>query len=152
MTTSVEVWKPVVGYEGLYEVSDQGRVRSLPGQRWNGHALHRFQGRVLRPQCASRYQHVALSKDGRVKCIKIHQLVAEAFLPPCPGVQGKQRDCYQIDHINNKPHDNRAANLQWLTQYENTYAKPNRQRDQAGKFLSCNPTAHAEQHAEPQGG
>ncbi len=135
MPSSVEVWKPVVGYEGLYEVSDQGRVRSLPGERWNGQGFHHHRGRVLRPQCASRYQHVALSCSGRVKCVKIHQLVAEAFLPPCPGKQGKRRGCYHIDHINNQPLDNRAANLQWLTRYENTYIKANRQRDHAGRFV-----------------
>jgi hypothetical protein len=129
-----EVWQPVVGYESLYEVSDQGRVRSLPGQRWNGQAIHEFNGRILKPQYSSRYVHVALSRDGRVKCKKIHQLVAEAFLPPCPGIQGKRRGCYQIDHVNNNPLDNRASNLQWLTQYENTYVKPARRRDQVGRF------------------
>jgi hypothetical protein len=67
--------------------------------------------------------------------VKIHQLVAEAFLPPCPGKQGKRRGCYHIDHINNQPLDNRAANLQWLTRYENTYIKANRQRDHAGRFV-----------------
>ena len=129
-----EVWQPVLGYEGLYEVSDQGRARSLPGKRWNGQAVHVFNGRVLRPQCASRYLHVSLSLSGKVKCIKVHQLVADAFLPPCPGVQGKRRGCYHIDHVNNNPWDNRASNLQWLTHYENTYVKAARQRDQLGRF------------------
>jgi hypothetical protein len=130
-----EVWQPVPGYEGLYEVSDHGRVRSLPGKRWNGQALHLFKGRILRPQCASRYLHVALSRDGQVRCIKIHQLVAEAFLPPCPGIQGRTRGSYHIDHINDDHLDNRASNLQWLTHYENTYVKPARKRDGAGKFI-----------------
>jgi hypothetical protein len=135
MTTSVEVWKPVVGYEGLYEVSDQGRVRSLTGTRWNGQKIHAFKGRLLKPQCTGRYQHVALSRDSRVRSVKVHQLVAEAFLPPCPGTQGRCRGCYHLDHVNNQPLDNRAANLQWLTHYENTFLKANRQRDAAGKFV-----------------
>jgi hypothetical protein len=130
-----ELWQPVAGYEGLYEVSDQGRVRSLPGKRWNGQAIHYFKGRVLRPQSTSRYLHVALSHDGQVKCIRIHQLVAQAFLPPCPGIQGRKRGCYHIDHINNDSWDNRACNLQWLTHYENTYLKASRKRDETGKFL-----------------
>ena len=134
MTTSVEVWKPVAGYEGLYEVSDHGRVRSLPGFRWNGQNIHAFKGRILKLQCSGIYYHVALSRDGRVRCIKVHQLVAEAFLPPCPGTQGKHRGCYNIDHINNQSLDNRATNLQWLTCYENTFLKTNRQRDVAGRF------------------
>jgi len=135
MTTSVEVWKPVVGYEGFYEVSDQGRIRSISGSRWNGQRIHCFNGRILKPQCTGRYQHVTLSRESQVSCIKVHQLVADAFLPPCPGTQGRRRGCYHIDHINNQPLDNRAANLQWLTHYENTFLKANRQRDIAGKFI-----------------
>lgn len=131
-----EVWQPVKGYEGLYEVSDQGRVRSLPGKRWNGQAVHVFNGRILREQCGSRYAHVALSRNGHVTCIKIHQLVADAFLPPCPGVQGRRKGCYHIDHINNNPRDNRAINLQWLTHYENTYVKAAPKRDSCGRFAS----------------
>jgi len=135
MTSIVELWRPVVGYEGLYEVSNMGRVRSLPGKRWNGQAIHEFKGRILRPQSKTRYLQVTLSKNGKVKSIKIHQLVAEAFLPPCPGTQGKQSHCYQIDHINNNSRDNRARNLQWLTRYENGYLKANRARDQLGRFV-----------------
>lgn len=134
METILEQWKPVFGYEGLYEVSDQGRVRSLPGKRWNGQAIHFFKGRILKPQSKSKYKHVALSKNGIVSCIKIHQLVAKAFLPPCPGTHGKTRDCYQIDHINDDTYDNRALNLQWLPHYENTYVKAKRKRDAFGRF------------------
>ncbi len=129
-----EVWQPIKGYENLYEVSDQGRVRSLPGKRWNGQAVHKFKGRVLRPQSASRYLHVTLSCNGKIRSIKIHQLVAEVFLPPCPGVQGRRRNCYHIDHVNNEPWDNRASNLQWLTHYENVYVKAARTRDKLGRF------------------
>ena len=132
---STEYWQPVKGYEGLYEVSNQGRVKSLPGKRWNGQAVHEFKGRILRLQCASRYFSVCLSIGGKVKCVKGHQLIADAFLSPCPGLQGKKRGCYHIDHINNDPRDNRASNLQWLPRYENTYIKPARQRDHIGRFV-----------------
>jgi hypothetical protein len=135
MTIIVEQWKPVLGYEGLYEVSDQGRVRSVAGKRWNGQAIHCFKGRILRPQSKSRYLQVTLSKNGKVKSIKIHQLVAEAFLPSCPGVQGKHSHCYQIDHINDDSRDNKACNLQWLTRYENGYIKANRVRNKLGQFV-----------------
>ena len=134
MTSTVEHWKPVVGYEGLYEVSDQGRVKSLPGERWNGQSIHKFSGKVLKPQCAGRYLHVALSSNGNVRSRRIHQLVADAFLLECPGVPGRNRGQYHVDHINNDPHDNRAANLQWLTHYENTYLKAARSRDTMGRF------------------
>jgi hypothetical protein len=130
-----EIWKPVVGYEGLYEVSSLGQVRSLSGKRWNGQSIHEFKGKILRPQKTKRYCHVALSKDGHVKSIRIHQLVTEAFLPQCPGRQGRCRGSYHIDHINNNPLDNRASNLQWLLHYENTYVKACRKRDLAGRFI-----------------
>jgi hypothetical protein len=135
MESILEQWKPVLGYEGLYEVSDQGRIKSLPGKRWNGQGMHLFKGRILRPQSKSRYKHVALSNNGIVCFIKIHQLVAEAFLPPCPGIQGRRQGCYHIDHINNDSYDNRAVNLQWLTHYENTYKKACRKRDKSGRFV-----------------
>jgi hypothetical protein len=131
-----ELWRPVVGYEGLYEVSDHGRVRSLDGERWNGHRVHHFNGKVLTLLGAtSRYMHVALSKDGRVCCKRVHSLVAEAFLPPCPGVRGRKGDQWHVDHIDDNPKNNRADNLQWLTFRENVFVKTNRQRDRLGRFI-----------------
>jgi hypothetical protein len=135
MDQSLEQWRPVVGYEGLYEISNFGRARSLTGKRWNGQAMHFFKGRILNAQSKSRYLHVALSLNGKVKTKRIHQMVAEAFLPPCPGKQGRRRNCYHIDHINNDPRDNRATNLQWLTHRDNTYVKAARKRDIAGRFI-----------------
>lgn len=130
-----ELWQPILGYEGLYEVSNMGSVRSLDGKRWNGQAIHRFKGRVLTPLGKNaRYFHVALSKNKKVKCRRIHELVAEHFLPPCPGKRG--RNGWHIDHINNNPKDNRAENLQWLTHKENVYTKPRRKRDGLGRWVN----------------
>ena len=130
---ATEYWKPVQGYEGLYEVSDQGRVRSVDGIRFNGHAWHPFKGRLLSLLGKNaRYWHVALSKNRKVKCRRVHELVADAFLSPCPGKRG--RAGWHIDHINDDPKDNRAENLQWLTHRDNTYVKPNRSRDSFGRF------------------
>jgi hypothetical protein len=86
-----EVWRPVVGYEGLYEVSDQGRVRSLdrllpqaPGAVCSGTRPHR--GKVLklalRPD--GYYWTVGLSGHGRRRTRTVHSLVADAFLGPKP--------------------------------------------------------------------
>lgn len=135
MDQSLEQWRPVVGYEGLYEVSDQGRVRSLSGIRWNGFGNHVFQGKILKPQKSGRYGHVVLSKNGKTKTHRIHVLVACAFLPSCPGIRGRHRGQYHIDHINNNPRDNRAANLQWLSHRDNTYVKANRKRNLEGQFI-----------------
>ncbi len=81
MQESLERWLPVVGYEGLYEVSSHGRVRSLDRLDSAG---RRVKGCILRPHSDKNgYQVVALC-NGRRNDRKIHQLVAAAFLGPCP--------------------------------------------------------------------
>jgi hypothetical protein len=84
MTTLSEEWKAVVGYEGLYEVSSQGSVRSLDRTVLypNGKPNRNFKGKLLK-QCLNvkqRYYGVRLSKQGKTKLWLIHQLVAAAFL------------------------------------------------------------------------
>jgi len=110
---SRERWRPVVGYEGLYEVSDQGRVRSLDRQaRVRGGGLRAHLGRVLRPYC-NPYPLVVLSRGGAHKTCKVPRLVAEAFIP--------NPDCRrEVNHIDCDPLNNRASNLEWATALENT--------------------------------
>lgn len=107
-----EVWKDVVGYEGLYQVSNLGNVKSLP-KEWStangGKRSHN--GMILRPWTKRKgYKIVVFSKDGISKGKQIHQLVAESFLghKPC----GHK---LVIDHINDDPSDNRLENLQIVT-------------------------------------
>lgn len=76
-----ERWLPVPGYEGLYEVSDQGRVRSLP--RRTPHAGVRG-GRIMRTRRTGRYRSVSLCRDGVPRQHSVHRLVLEAFVGPCP--------------------------------------------------------------------
>ena len=95
-----EVWKGVVGYEDLYEVSDLGRVRNI------------FTDRVLKPRQAIKYQHVALYKWGRATEHNIHRLVLAAFIGPCPeGHIGLHND--------DNRDDNRASNLRYGTVQDN---------------------------------
>ena len=130
-----ENWVAVKGYEGLYEISDQGNVRSLDGFRWNGRVKHPFKGKLLTFQNKrDRYLAITLSKDGKQVKVRVHKLMAEHFLPEPPGPVGNAKDCYQIDHINDDPHDNRACNLQWLIKRENGWVKPKRKRDKRGRF------------------
>lgn len=112
-----ENWRPIVGYEGLYEVSDRGRVRSLDrvatdGSRRRGHL------RKLIPIGADRqkYLSVALSRASKVKCVRVHTLVLETFVGPRPLGQ-------QARHRNGKSIDNRRSNLVWGTSTQNTADK-----------------------------
>lgn len=101
----VECWKPVEGYEGLYEVSDMGNVRSLI-------YLHTGKTRILKPSMCRGYLRVTLCKDRKLKTFSIHRLVATAFVPNMFG------DDY-VNHINEVKTDNRAANLMWCDAKEN---------------------------------
>lgn len=108
-----EEWRPVVGYEGLYEVSDYGRVRSL--DRWvtRGSAHHVQPGRVLRPGTTKGgHQLVALSVNGVATSLFVHRLVLAAFVGPCPdGMEGLHWD---DDKLNNK-----LTNLRYGTRGDN---------------------------------
>lgn len=107
----MERWKPAPGYEGLYDVSDEGRVRRRESivaapARIGGH--RRVRARVLSPMRVGGYPAVSLSKQGVVKKMRIHTLVAEAFLGPRPAGLA-------VNHIDGRKPNNRATNLEYVT-------------------------------------
>ena len=117
----MEIWKPIQGYEGQYEVSNHGRVRSL--ERWgidkNGakrpvheKILTLHKGKVTERHPQARY-HVELWKDNKRRVPAIHRLVALHFIP---NPEGKP----QVNHIDGDPSNNRVINLEWATNTENT--------------------------------
>ena len=112
----MEIWKPVVGYEGYYEVSSYGRVRSVDHYANTGikHSEKRLvKGHILKQAIKRRgYLSVDLSKENCVKTILVHKLVATAFLE-------KQEHHTQVNHINCNKRDNRVENLEWCTGEEN---------------------------------
>ena len=112
---SGEKWLPIAGYEGLYEISDLGRVRSLPrtvpygGSRAG--VSRRHPGGIL-TTFGKLYPVVKLAKDGRKVCFNVHQLVLEAFVGPRPGGM-------VCCHGPGGDRDNRLSNLRWDTVTEN---------------------------------
>ena len=95
-----EYWKPVVGYEGLYEVSNWGRVKSL---NYN----HTGKGKILKQQQSmDGYYSVGLSKNGILKRYYVHRLVAEAFLPNSDNLP-------LINHKDENKTNNNVDNLEW---------------------------------------
>ena len=118
-----EIWKPIKGYEGLYEVSNLGRVKSLDHYRKAGKGGYVTKGRILK-QCfdgKKRYLHVNLSNGKKTKIFQVHTLVGKHF------VEG-YKEGLEIDHIDTNTTNNIAENLRWTTRSENmrnplTYSK-----------------------------
>jgi len=120
-----ERWRAVPGYEGRYEVSDFGRIRSL---LVNGPGLR---GRILRPFRDRRGRlTVTLCRDGRGKSLMIHRLVAEAFIGPRP-------DGMETRHLNDQAWDNRLVNLAYGTSSENKRDAVRNGRHPESKRTTC---------------
>ena len=96
-----EIWKSVKGYEGLYEISNYGRVKSLNYRRWGIPQILKLHARQ------GNYVKVGLFKDGKRKYYRVHRLVAIAFLPQ------PQEGQTQVEHLNCDTRDNRVQNLRW---------------------------------------
>lgn len=107
-----EVWKPIPGYEGFNEASDQGRIRSVDRQLWCSNGWRHWTGRILRPATANSYGHKCVV-IGRGDYWLVHQLVMLTFVGPCP-------DGKQVCHNNSVPSDNRLINLRYDTPKGNT--------------------------------
>lgn len=109
----LEIWLSVVGYEGYYEVSSQGRVRSV--SRWTKRGCH-LEGRVLKPAAMKAYGHlhVDLWADGAHETRLVHHLVMEAFVGPRP-------EGMETRHLDGDAANNRLGNLTYGTSSENSY-------------------------------
>lgn len=115
----IEEWKNIKGYQGKYQVSNLGRIKSLNYNRQKKQKI------LIECKNGKGYKIVSLSKNGKWKSFLIHRLVYGAFVGIIP-------DGYQIDHINNNKTDNRLQNLQLLTVSEN-----NKKRFADNKNLQC---------------
>ena len=93
-----EIWKDIYGYEGKYQVSNYGRIRSV---------------KILKP-CKSSfgYYRVGFSENGKIKSFSVHRLVALSFVP---NPERKK----EVNHMDGDKTNNRADNLEWVTQSEN---------------------------------
>lgn len=113
----MEIWKDVVGYEGLYEVSNLGRVRGKEGRITYSkrHGKRRWRQRIIKQQLDNTGGFaVELYKNKQRKRIRVHRLVAEAFIL-------NPENKPQVNHIDGNRQNNKLSNLEWVTQKENIY-------------------------------
>lgn len=139
-----EIWKPISGYEGIYEVSNLGRVRSCDRIVEDDYCgKRRFRSRVLRQsQNHSGYCQVKLSKNSKVTTFRVHRLVAEVFVQ---NPLSKET----VNHKNEIKTDNRAKNLEWMTPKENTnYGTRNERAGKASGMTRGKPIQQFTQNGE----
>ena len=111
-----EIWRPIEGYEGLYEVSSYGRVKSLKRPYENNGGIQWTKERILSPgKDKDGYLQVNLHCNGKQHQRKIHRLVAQAFLPNPDNLP-------QVNHRDEDKLNNRVENLEWCTaKYNSNY-------------------------------
>lgn len=115
-----EIWKPISGYNGYYEVSNLGRVRSITRKiertdpkDITKKKLFTYKGKLVPFYITKRgYCRLTICINAICKKYLVHRLVAEAFIP-------NNKNKLQVNHINCVKTDNRVENLEWVTNYEN---------------------------------
>jgi hypothetical protein len=108
-----ESWKGIPNYEGLYEVSDFGRIKSLPRSFIDKRGYRqRIRGGLLQSKGTTAYVTVGLCKYGEVKDVGVHRLVALVFIPNPDNLP-------EVNHKDGNKRNNRVTNLEWTTKVGN---------------------------------
>ena len=108
MENQIEIWKDVPGYEGIYQVSNLGRIKSMSRIRVNGRAKILTKDKILLSKTLNDYVKIGMTH----KYVLAHRLIAKAFIP-------NPDNKPQVNHINGIKTDNRVVNLEWNTRSEN---------------------------------
>lgn len=126
-----EIWKDIPGWEGLYQVSNLGRIKSLARDYriCNVATVHKKE-KILKQQTIKfGYKHVELNYNGHARNYPVHRLVAMAFIP-------NPENKPHIDHIDTIPYHNNVENLRWVTPSENANNSITAQKRKKIKYIS----------------
>lgn len=146
----IEKWKAIPCFQGLYEASNLGRIRSIDREvHRNGLTSKFIKGKILSPNTQKNgYKVVSLSKQGKIQSFRVHRLVALAWIPNPDNLS-------EVNHLNEDKADNSVSNLSWVSHQENTrygtrISRCISNRDQSrekngmyGKIGGLNPNAKA---------
>lgn len=117
----MEVWKDIEGFEGLYQVSDHGRVKSMDRLvKYSDGRIVKYKSKLLKFDKSNEnkrgqfYLRATLSKENKQKRLQVHRIVANHFIDK---IKGKNI----INHIDGNPENNHFSNLEWCTYSENEY-------------------------------
>lgn len=108
-----EIWKDIVGYEGYYQVSNKGRVKSL-GRKGSGCCLFDRIKKITKSKDKTHYDSFGLCINGKSKSFMIHRVIAIHFIP---NPESKK----EVNHIDGNKSNNSISNLEWVTPSENIY-------------------------------
>lgn len=140
-----EIWKPLKGYEGYYEISNLGKVKSIKRYKKNKSKLQIVEEKILSLYTNPKngYVYVYLCKDGKYKNVRLHRLVAENFID-------NKNNYPQVNHIDGDKTNNVVSNLEWCTASYNikdlhkrngTYMKDKEIIESYKKYKNCSKVA-----------